>query len=383
MNVLFVSHSCRISGGANRSLLSLMIGLREKYGIVPTVLIPAGCSEFEEQCIDNGIEVICADYHSCCTVYRKKLSDVLRWLKILFMPLIGIFEAIMINRVIHKDIDLVYSNERMIVVGAFIAKIRKVPHIWHVRSFGKENTTYYAPYYYRLMDKLSDRIVLISKALLSTFSEHISDSKLRLVHNGIQYDDYSVEQTEHDGFNLLLAGRIVPQKGHLDAVKALKILSEHPEMSEVRLCFAGEIPSYERTSYYKELCDCVEAMDLRDRICFLGEVKDMRKLRKTTDVELVCSWNEAFGRVSVEAMCASIPVIGTDAGGTSEIVEDGVTGFLYAPGNAEMLAEKITFLFTNPDRAKAMGRCGENRAKHCFSIEGMCEKVKAVIDELT
>jgi glycosyltransferase involved in cell wall biosynthesis len=78
---------------------------------------------------------------------------------------------------------------------------------------------------------------------------------------------------------------------------------------------------------------------------------------------------ENFGRVTIEAMAFGLPVLGTDAGGTPEIVEHGVTGLLHPVGDAgqDRLAENILTLLRNPLKAQAMGEAGIGRVQESFA----------------
>ena len=89
----------------------------------------------------------------------------------------------------------------------------------------------------------------------------------------------------------------------------------------------------------------------------------------TANVVLVCSRNEAFGRVTVEGMLAGRPVVGARCAATAELIEDGVNGFLYAHGNAKDLAEKIHFLYDHPDIANDTGSTAQAWADKTFSKE--------------
>lgn len=78
---------------------------------------------------------------------------------------------------------------------------------------------------------------------------------------------------------------------------------------------------------------------------------------------------ENFGRVTIEAMALGLPILGTDAGGTREIVEEGVTGLLHPVGEAgqDRLAENLLTLVLDRRRAKAMGMAGAQRVRERFA----------------
>jgi glycosyltransferase involved in cell wall biosynthesis len=73
--------------------------------------------------------------------------------------------------------------------------------------------------------------------------------------------------------------------------------------------------------------------------------------------------------VYLEAMRAAKPVVGCRVGGIPEVVEDGVTGLLCAPGDAKGLHSAITSLVTDAPRRREMGRAGRERFEQHFTIE--------------
>lgn len=382
MKVLFVAHSGELSGGANRTLLTLMAGLRKQYGIAPSVLIPGENTPLEQRCKAIGIPVYTGHYHSCCTVFRREPKDALRLAKLLFAPLLDKGEAWRLNKALPDDFDLIYTNERMTCVGGYLAKLRGKPHIWHVRSFSKENRTWFPPCWVRRMDRLSSRVIVISQALYENFSRQISPEKLRMVYNGVEPERYLLHERKlHPGFRLLLTGRITPAKGQEDALRALDMLVRRLG-ADASLSFAGEAPEYEGPKYLRQLKKLTARLELNDRVRFLGQVEDLGALREETDVELVCSWREPFGRTTVEAMLAGLPVVGSRAGGTKEIILDGETGLLYPPGDCAALVERLNRLRTHPDAAAEMGRAGQRRALQCFTAEEMISRVMEVLHEL-
>lgn len=382
MKVLFVAHSAELSGGANRSLLSVMKGLRDDWGVCPSVLVPAADGELERVCRKEKIPVYVGNYHSCCTVFQHEAKDFFRFCKLFAAPVIDWFRSGKLNAELPDDFDLIYSNERMVVAGAYLAKRRKVPHVWHVRSFARENATFYPPFYYTLMDRCAQRIILISGALFASFSKQISPEKLRMVHNGVELAEYGADEKKpHNGYRLLLTGRIVPPKGQAEAVQALKILQKK-KPDQFALYFAGDIPPYDAGDYKQKLQNEIAEAGLKDRVHFLGEVQNMSALRQEMDVELVCSWCETFGRVTVEAMCAKLPVVGSNAGGTPEIIVDRQTGLLYEPHDAEQLAERILWCSEHPAEVSEMVEKGYLRAKEHFSIDAAVRNIFSVISEI-
>jgi glycosyltransferase involved in cell wall biosynthesis len=93
---------------------------------------------------------------------------------------------------------------------------------------------------------------------------------------------------------------------------------------------------------------------------------------------------ENFGRVTIEAMALGLPVLGTDAGGTREIVEEGVTGLLHPVGEAgqDRLAENLLTLVLNRRRAKAMGMAGAQRVRERFASVRFQAELGALLESV-
>ena len=81
-------------------------------------------------------------------------------------------------------------------------------------------------------------------------------------------------------------------------------------------------------------------------------------------------------------MATKKPVVGTRYGGTPEIVEDGVTGYIIDPRNPEEIAQKIIELLKNPERAKQFGEAGYKRVKEKFNLEDKVEEYIVVYESL-
>ena len=92
---------------------------------------------------------------------------------------------------------------------------------------------------------------------------------------------------------------------------------------------------------------------------------------------------ESFGLINLEAMAASRPVVASFWGGPSDVVEDGVTGFLVNPLQVDVMAGRIGRLLDDPERAAAMGAAGRARAERLFSMSAHVDAVERLYRELT
>ena len=90
---------------------------------------------------------------------------------------------------------------------------------------------------------------------------------------------------------------------------------------------------------------------------------------------------ETFGLTAAEAMSHGLPVIASKIGGLPEVVEDGVTGFLFEPGDPDELAEKMKLLWENPDLCRRMGEAGREKAIREYSEDVYYERLIAVYEK--
>jgi len=169
---------------------------------------------------------------------------------------------------------------------------------------------------------------------------------------------------------LLAVCRLAPQKGLETAVRAL------PSIPRATLLVLGDGP--ERAT----LEALADSLGVRDRLLLPGRVGDVAALyRRATVVVHPARW-EGFGLAMLEAMLAAKPVVAARAGSAPELVEHDRTGLLVPVDDPAALAEAVASLLADPDRAQAMGRAGEERARTEFSVARMAERTFSVYERV-
>ncbi len=169
------------------------------------------------------------------------------------------------------------------------------------------------------------------------------------------------------------AGRIQPYKGFHVLLDAAAILArEGIEGLAIVLCGEGAaLPELRRQAERLGL-QCVH---------FLGKRDDVPALLSSATLSVVPSlWSEAFGLSVVEAMAAGVPVVASAMGGIPELVEDGVSGAIVPPGEAEALAAAMGALLRDAALRSRMAEEGRRRATRRFSIDGTVEALHEVLN---
>jgi len=169
----------------------------------------------------------------------------------------------------------------------------------------------------------------------------------------------------------LLPGRMTEWKGQKVAIRALAL------NSEARLVLIGDAQG--REGYMRDLRELAQSLDVMSRLLIMSHNSEMPKVLASADVVISASTDpEAFGRVAAEAQAMGRPVVATAHGGALETVEDGVTGRLVPPGDAESLAQACAEVLSwEYDRAYARARIHES-----FSDTRLKHDVLAVYKEI-
>ncbi len=129
-------------------------------------------------------------------------------------------------------------------------------------------------------------------------------------------------------------GRLIDWKGHNYLLDTIDLLKRKNNL-HIKLLIVGEGPNKD------ELTDKVFNLGLTNDVLFVGYLKDAMDIMASSDIVVVPSKNEPFGRVVIEAMSVGAPVIATEGGGIPEIIQDGTNGLLVHYGDVEELSKSI------------------------------------------
>lgn len=135
-------------------------------------------------------------------------------------------------------------------------------------------------------------------------------------------------------------------------------------------------------AYEREIQALAKRLSVEKDVIFEGFRTDALEALAAADDCLVCSRREAFGRVAIEAMLVGTPVVATDSGGIPEIIEDGVSGMLYLPGDATMLAGKILELVGDPELYRNLSQNALESVYRRFTRSRYVQQIKEVISEV-
>lgn len=188
---------------------------------------------------------------------------------------------------------------------------------------------------------------------------------------------------ESNDFIILQLGRMVKRKGVDNVIKALKLVRERA--IPVRLIIVGGESDLTDSSNNPEILrlqTIVAQHGLEDSVCFAGRKnRDMLKYYyAAADVFVTTPWYEPFGITPLEAMACGTPVIGSNVGGIKYSVEDGKTGYLVPPENAQALADKIVELLADSCMLDKMRHNAIRRVQFHFTWAKVADRVRALYE---
>ena len=166
-----------------------------------------------------------------------------------------------------------------------------------------------------------------------------------------------------------MVGRLHAVKGHVFLLQAARqVVAQYDEVVFLLVGEGTERRLIERT---------VEELGLNDKVIMTGYYPNVSELYPIMDMLCLPSLMEGMGLVLLEAMYFGVPVVATQVGGIPELIIDGESGLLVAPGNSEALAVAITWLLDDPDLRQRLIVGGQRRAQE-FTVEKMVRQTEMV-----
>lgn len=156
------------------------------------------------------------------------------------------------------------------------------------------------------------------------------------------------------------AGRLSPEKGFDRLLEAAaQVIARAPEVGFVLF---GDGPLREALARH------LAARGLQGRFVLAGFRADVERFLPHLDVAVLSSFTEGLPVILLEALAAGVPVVSTAVGGTPEVIEDGVNGYLVPPGSPGELARRVLALVADEPQRRAMGESGRRRVLAGFTF---------------
>jgi len=379
-NILLVGHSGDMYG-ASRSLIKLVKILEQHYTV--HVILPEIGVLF-----DNLTAIIPSErihINQDLYIFTRKSFKIKYLISTLFRFLRNLINLIKIIR--KFNIEIVHTNSGVIPAPALAAKLSGIKHIWHIREWFGDFKQFW-PLYSAYITGLSDKVVCVSKTMAEQFK---NPKNILAIYNGFEIPKVMKSATIADHLqnklnnaDLILGctSRIrLIRKGQEYLIEAIGILTKKTGKNIQAVLIGDYVPGYESQKEY--INNLIIKHNLDEQIHFLGHLKDPLPYYRLFDVFVLPSGEpEPFGGVIMEAMSMGLPVIGSNAGGTTEQIADGWNGYLFENQHADDLAHKLELFLNEKEKLKLFGSRSIKRIEENFSLEIHEEKILRLYDEL-
>ncbi|MDY6833344.1 MAG: glycosyltransferase family 4 protein [Chloroflexota bacterium] len=217
-------------------------------------------------------------------------------------------------------------------------------------------------------------IIAVSNAVRKDLMDQYGyDKAITVIHNGIDLELFQPYKKNNSKPRVIFSGRLIATKGPQVVMKAIPhVLREHKDAVFI-FAGAGDKRPYVRLAH---------KMDIpHDRIEFCHvDYEYMPQLYNSAHILVLPSLLESFPMSILEGMACGLPAIASDVGDVSELVKDGITGFLVPKGDHMALATKINYLIENPSLRILMSQNSRELVSDNYSAELMGKKTLDLYD---
>lgn len=208
----------------------------------------------------------------------------------------------------------------------------------------------------------SSSVVANSKGLRQLALKSAPDQEISVIENGIDTQRFQSVAVDTDSLRVLCVARLIGRKGIdylLEATAAMPA-----DACKVTIVGTGSLAG--------ELYEHAARLGIESRVRFMGHVEhnDLAEVYRAHNLFVLPSFNEGMSNTVLEALASGLPVVLTETGGTEELLQDGVNGFLVRKADPADIAEKLRRYVENPDLLRVHGKASRAIAeqkdwRHC------------------
>ena len=334
----------------------------------------------------EGVEVFRTDS------YKNPSPDFATWVYLMNINMQK--EAAALVKSLNRKVDVFHAHDWLVAdAGIGLKHVFRKPLLTTIHSteIGRRNGIHFD--YERMIHETEAwltyeawKVICCSNYMVShvRWAFGLPEDKLVMVPNGVDPTVYA-KNDDLSGFRgkfalpqekiVLFVGRLVYEKGVHVLVNAIPRVLERVD---VKFIIVGN-------GYMKEqLSNIVKNMGFAHKVMFTGFLDDdsLRKLQKCADVSVVPSLFEPFGIVALEAMAAKSPVVVSDTGGLSEIVDHDVTGVKVYPENPDSLAWGIIRVLLDDSCASLMRNNAYKKIEEKYNWNRIAKQTEAVYEAI-
>ncbi|MEW5813231.1 MAG: glycosyltransferase [Actinomycetota bacterium] len=353
-------------GGAERHLTTLLPRL-DPARVLPTVVCLGGEGELYAELRAAGISSTVLPLgkrrawralRELVTIMRQQRPDVVS---------VWGYNAETLGRIAARgtgvchSIMWVHNATEITTRGPVQRTVDRVLIRWTSRYFGVSESQ--RPFLVQQRKYPADRIEIIRNGVdLLTFDE------------GTDREPLGEFGIPHGSPVVAAVAALRPEKDHVTLLHAARRVIDR--LPETRFLLVGD---GECRPHLSRLCD---QLGIASKVHFAGARDDVGRLLRASDVFTLTSTTECLPIALLEAMACGRPAVCTAVGGMTEVVVDGVTGFLVPRGDAAQLSDRLVHLLSDPRAAHRMGRAARRRVEEAYALDRSVEATQLALEQL-
>lgn len=287
--------------------------------------------------------------------------------------------------ILRKRPDLIHAvTIKPIIFLGIIARLTRTPFIGAISGLGPvfNQINWLHGLRFKLVLLLYKFIYGSKSAVVICQNEHdkqlllnlrvCTESKISIIPgSGVDLDKFKPNRIKKDKNTILMASRMLLDKGVKEFCSAAKQFNSHVRRSELKFILAGPIDELSPTSISEEE---LRLLCLESNVEYLGNRSDLNILLASASIFIMPSYYpEGVPKVLLEAAACGTPVITTDHPGCRDAVLNKETGILVEPRNSDAIIKAILYMLDDPNILDKMGKAGRKLAEHSFDEKKVIE----------
>lgn len=278
-----------------------------------------------------------------------------------------------------QRIHILHAHASAFYIALFAAAFCPASVVWHQHS-GLYSQRARPLWLFRIAARRMSGIISVNEELAewSRSVLHVPASHVWYVPNYVSLPPDDGKETNFPGeagLRIVCVANIRPEKGLVELIQAMKIVAER--FPQVRLLLAGMVVD---ADYHQKMLTEIALLGLADQITWLGQRQDISSLLGACDIGVLSSRSEGLPLALLEYGMAGLPVVCTQVGECSAVLEHGLAGRLVPPGDPLALAQALVELLSSAKLRQDLGGKFHARVQASFRKEVVLERITQIYE---
>jgi len=265
--------------------------------------------------------------------------------------------------------DIINSSLSGYYYSFLLRKASKAKIVHTIQNTYRYDSTWKGRFFHRLFLPYAQAIVAVSQNVAKTIPMYNKNiitipncTEIFSIDKTKKFDLKKIIKKSSDSIIFINVANLRAEKNHLLLIKSFARLKDH--IPRAKLLLAGD------GVMRKKIEKTIQELELKNDVVLLGRRNDIRELLKACDIFVLTSISEGLPLAMLEAMMAKLPVISTRAGGTEEIIKNGINGYL-VNSDEKLISKYMLKLASDLKLRKKLGNTGRLMVEKKYSLDTM------------